>query len=137
MELWGCLFCLISDSASCFFHGMGENIAYYGVRVSNCCTFIFTAVILALFVRYLEIILGNKQDVFKQWAFRIVYDLCIVDIVLVVVSQFADIYYYFDEQNVYHRGQWFWLLQKNLCKTAFQFPEDEKIISSNVRRSQV
>lgn len=102
---------LVSDAGSWFFRGMSGDIAFYGVRISNCCTFIMTAVILALFVRYFEIVLESQRDSFKQWAFRIIYEFCIIDIVLVIISQFVDLYYYFDEHNVYHRGKLFWLSQ--------------------------
>lgn len=46
------------------------------------------------------------EDEKKDWKVHAVYIIAIIASILVVISQFNNMYYYFDGQNLYHRNIW-------------------------------
>lgn len=48
---------------------------------------------------------GTGRKNFKRATF--INILCVVAVALVIISQFTDLYYYYDAQNVYHRSEGF------------------------------
>ncbi len=62
------------------------------------------------FATYLKNYIEQKTKV-KSIIVPIVYALCAFASILVIISQFTDFYYYFDNHNFYHRNTWFPLSQ--------------------------
>jgi len=87
-----------------------EWYAFYVVRISNFLHYTFGALILAAMTFYILAFLETKVKIPRRLK-DIVYSLCALSLILTIVSQFTGIYYYIDENNVYHRGNVFWLSQ--------------------------
>lgn len=56
------------------------------------------------------ILLCVKKNVLKSVIFYINIALCVVLLITLIVTQFANGIYYFTEQNEFVRGQWYWVL---------------------------
>lgn len=141
LEIWGYIFCIISaicihiskninikvnrtlffllttdglllffDSLAWFFRGNLGKTQYYILVVSNFMVFLLGYVLLFVFTRYLKNYIEQKTKV-KSIIVPIVYALCAFASILVIISQFTDFYYYFDNHNFYHRNTWFPLSQ--------------------------
>lgn len=94
---------LCSDAFAWGYRGNGTMTGYYMVRVSNFLVFLFSDIMLLLFHGYLCCSLfgkGEKKDK-RIW---MVGFIGILGIFLVIVSQFTNLYYYFDAGNFYHRS---------------------------------
>lgn len=101
---------LLSDAVTWLFDGVtgpGINIA---IRVANACVYSFGYIILAVFADYLVSFIATKTRISRRIV-HVMSGLCVIAILLVIVSQFNHMYYWFDENNVYHRGDWYWLSQ--------------------------
>ncbi len=108
------LFCnilvLLSDAMAWILKGHDTLFAFYGVRIANACVYTFGYLLLWIFTQYLLVFLTAKTTVSK--AIRKIADfMCVAAVILVGVSQFNQMFYYFDTNNIYHRGEWFWLSQ--------------------------
>ena len=106
---------LCSDAFAWGYRGNGTMRGYYMVRLSNFLVFLLSDVILLLFHGYLCYSLfqdqekkseSRKKNKNKRPYRRIKAVCCIgfLGMFLVIVSQFTDLYYYFDAGNIYHRS---------------------------------
>ena len=99
---------LIADRTAYIYRGVPGNYAYYAVRISNFLVFFLNVLLIEFFTEYLIVIYQEEvmdntiPDILS--ATRI---LCAIAMGLVLISQFSQFYYYFDENNVYHRGPGF------------------------------
>ena len=95
---------LFSDSLAWYFRGYPGTLGYYMVRISNFLVFAFTDIILIIFHRYVccRLLKENESKSIKR--VTIVYILASLALALVVVTQFTNLYYYFDANNYYHRN---------------------------------
>lgn len=110
-------FLMIFDALAYVFRGNESQVGYYMVRISNCMVFSLNYITAFFFCFYcVEFI---KSDFLELKILRspvasikngipahlyIVFFICLVGFVLTIVSQFTDIFYYFDEENFYHRN---------------------------------
>lgn len=101
---------MISDAVAIALKGGMDPVNYYGVRIANFCAFSLYYVIGVLFADYLTTFLAMKTKPSSR-PFNIVRGICAAGIVLVVISQWNHMYYRIDENNMYVRGDWFWLSQ--------------------------
>ena len=95
---------LISDSLAWVFRGMDGSVGYWMVRISNFIVFAESDIILFFFHKYVCSYLFTEEEERKlkrAWFMNI---LCMTAVALVVISQFTDLYYYFDADNLYHRS---------------------------------
>ena len=92
-----------SDALAWIFRGNPEPIGYYMVRISNFLVFALTDLILLFFQQYIGCHLF-KEERLKNGRIRAAIILSVVAIALVVISQFTNLYYYFDAENYYHRN---------------------------------
>jgi len=108
---------LIFDALAYIFRGNGGQAGFYMVRTSNFMVFSLNYVTAFLFCFYsVEFI---KSDFLEFKILRtprtsvksgipvhlyIVFYICLVGIILTIVSQFTNLFYYFDEGNFYHRS---------------------------------
>ena len=95
---------LFSDSLAWYFRGYPGTVGYYMVRISNFLVFAITDVILMVFHKYVccRLLKENEQKDLKRVS--IAYILAALALVLVVITQFTHLYYYFDANNYYHRN---------------------------------
>lgn len=98
-----------SDALAWGFRGYPGELGYYMVRVSNFSVFLLSDLILALFHGYLCCHLTEEDRRKSKVAVRSVYVITGIAMILVVLSQFTNWYYYFDASNFYHRNRWHFL----------------------------
>lgn len=92
-----------SDALAWLFRGNVSTLGYYMVRISNFLVFALTDLTLFFFQQYIACYLlkNNKQ---KDKRITIASVITFIGIVFVVISQFTNLYYFFDVQNYYHRN---------------------------------
>ncbi len=110
-------FLLLFDALAYFYRGNTSNLGYYMVRLSNFFVFIFNFLVTFFFCFYtcefikqsrlsLSILLhpekARKNGIPVQ--LFIVFFLCLIGITLTIISQFTGLFYYFDQENIYHRN---------------------------------
>lgn len=100
---------LAAESVALICRGMAGTAGYIIVRVSNLMVYMCVIAVLLFFHTYLYEFLKDKDNVNYDIRRKIVYALCTVEFVLVIVSQFTDLYYYIDGHNFYHRSSMYWL----------------------------
>ena len=108
---------LICDAFAYIFRGNSSQLGFYMVRISNFMVFSLNYVTTFLFCFYsVEFIKSDLLD-FKilrtprasvkngiPVPIFIVFYICLIGIILTVISQFTNLFYYFDENNFYHRN---------------------------------
>ncbi|WP_026495551.1 HD domain-containing phosphohydrolase [Butyrivibrio sp. WCD3002] len=101
-------FLLFFDRQAYLYSGNPSRIAFYMVRISNFMVFFLTSGIVFTFNLYLIDLLSNEGKV-TNTPRRLIFTgvASILGMLLVVLSQFTGLYYYFDETNKYHRGPGF------------------------------
>lgn len=95
---------LVSDACSYFFRGSPGAIGYWMVRLCNFLVFLLSDGTLLFFNRYVGSCLFSEKEFRQLKRTRLAEAGCYIGMLLVVVSQFTDLYYYFDAGNVYHRA---------------------------------
>ena len=83
------------------------------MRVVNAAVYILIVLLMYLYAMLVAVRLFGrfdlKQDMPCRGRFKAVCVIAVIGFLLVGVSQFTGLYYYFDENNVYQRGSFFWL----------------------------
>ncbi len=110
-------FLLIFDALAYIFRGHSGQTGFYLVRISNFMVFAlnyFTAFFFCFYsVEFIKSdlldfkILGTPRTSIKNGVpvhLYIVFYICLLGIILTCVSQFTNLFYYFDEGNFYHRS---------------------------------
>ncbi|MCR5187865.1 MAG: hypothetical protein K6C97_02930 [Treponema sp.] len=110
-------FLLLADALAYFYRGNTSMAGYYLVRLSNFFVFICNFSISFLFCFYVcefikqsrlnfTIIFHPKASIKNGIPLQlfVVLFLCLIGIGLVIISQFTNLFYYFDENNLYHRS---------------------------------
>lgn len=122
MELSGAVL-VGMDACAWAFRGYPGTMGYWMVRISNFMVFFMSDVILLIVHEYVCMniyathmeydgedlkhrILKIREAPFRV---RIVYYVAIIGMILVIVSQFTNLYYYFDEHNFYHRNTFYFV----------------------------
>lgn len=113
-------FLLLSDAIAYFYRGNTYRIGYYMVRISNFLVFTCNFSIPFFFCLYiceiikksrlnLSLLLHPKTSVRSGIPIQlfIVFFLCLTGICLTTVSQFTNLFYFFDEKNLYHRSTFY------------------------------
>lgn len=94
---------LVSDSLAFIFRGNMTALGFYMVRISNYLVFMAMPAIAAFLVIYISNdIKINGYTIHSGWKLGI-WTISFMDAVLITISQFTDLFYYFDENNLYHR----------------------------------
>lgn len=104
---FGAAFLLLMDAMAWRYRGWLGTTGYYMVRISNFFVFLMSDVLVLLFHIYVYTsIFGeeSKGQRRKQWRIPAVYIIELAGVGMVILSQFTDLYYYFDRQNIYHRN---------------------------------
>lgn len=101
---------LLADAFAWLYRGSPSTLGYYMVRISNFSTFLMNNVIILLFTHYLyRYIDRNKKQ--NRYILYTITVLVALNITLLIVNLFTGFIYTFDENNLYHRGSFFWLNQ--------------------------
>lgn len=95
---------LLGDALAWAFRGYPGTVGYVMVRVSNFIVFAASDLILLFFHTYLCNYLFPKNSGKNIRRVKLVYAICVVGVLLVIISQFTNLYYYFDADNYYHRN---------------------------------
>lgn len=105
---------LAFDVLAWFFRGYPGELGYYMVRISNFMVFILTDIIMILYHSYVceSLFPEIRKDKNKRYPLRvyIVYAIMTVALLMVMISQFTNLFYYFDSDNYYHRNKYYPLL---------------------------
>lgn len=139
-EMWGILFCLIAaagiylstekkqnrkirlavlylaqaclllfDTLAWIYRGNTSELGYYMVRISNAAVYVLSNTMLILFTGYVRSCIATAcRPVKEAWA---AYLCAAGGMILVIVSQFNHMLYFFDASNRYVRGTYFWVSQ--------------------------
>ena len=99
-----------SDAIALLTRGRMEPYAYYVVRIANFLHYAFGPLLLLSLTLYMITHIELKVKV-PAWIKKIVLFLCSISLSLMVVSQFTNMYYLIDENNLYQRQEFFWLSQ--------------------------
>lgn len=99
---------LAMDALSWAFRGYPGKVGYYTVHIFNFMVFFTSYVILVLYHIYVCSYIFNEERKQHSIVFPIrvylVYLICLLGILLLIISQFTNLYYYFDANNCYHRN---------------------------------
>lgn len=95
---------MLSDAAAWLTKGAKGVFGFWCVRISNFIVFVMNIVILYFFHKYVCSCLFTAQEERKIKRARLMNIICAVAVLLVVISQFTKLYYYFDADNIYHRN---------------------------------
>jgi len=117
---WFTGFLLLSDALAYFYRGNTTMTGYYMVRLSNFFVFICNFSINFFFCLYvcefikqsrlnLSLVLHPKTSIKNGIPVQlfIVLVLCVAGVLITIFSQFSNFFYYFDENNLYHRSTFF------------------------------
>ena len=113
-------FLLLFDAMAYFFRGNTSVTGYYMVRISNLLVFLCNFSASFFFCFYVcefinqsrlnfSLIFHPKSSVQNGIPVQlfIVLFFCLTGILLTLVSQFTNLFYYFDEKNLYHRSTFY------------------------------
>ena len=101
-------FLLFFDRMSYLYASDITPVGFVMVRVSNFFVFFLTPCVILgfnLYINYVLTVDGKLPKPPKQLIFVSMASLC--EMILVIFSQITGLFYYFDENNVYHRGSGF------------------------------
>ena len=100
---------LISDSMTYLYDGVTTDVGFIINKLATFLVYACNYTLLMLFGKCLiDYVKPNKK---QRCVFYIVFICIIISLIMLVVSQFFDIIYYFDEFNVYHRTNLYILSQ--------------------------
>ena len=102
---------LLFDRFAYLYRGDTSLLGYYMVRISNFAVFALIPVIHYTFSLYLKELFFTEQKDKHQLPKRmhLVRNLTIIGEGLIILSQFTGMYYTFDANNCYQRGEYFWV----------------------------
>lgn len=97
---------LVSDACAWSFRGVESDFGYWMVRISNFLVFLVSDIVLYSYHNWVTVCLFNKNETMPRRVKLIRY-IAIFGMIMVVISQFNHMYYYFDAQNYYHRNTFY------------------------------
>lgn len=96
---------LVMDAMAWGFRGTPGQVGYWMVRISNCSVFLLQEVMVVLYHTWIcRLVFGTSHTAKRPVSYYLTYGIAAVGIALVMISQFTNLYYYFDANNVYHRN---------------------------------
>lgn len=141
LEFWGCFFCVIagvtialgkssdelakrflysmqfgnallvlSDAFAWLYRGNISREGYYIVRISNFLVFFTSYAIILLFTGYVSRFVDMKRFATRAALYSVGFITLCAEVFL-IISQFTNIFYYFDQTNRYQRSSLFWVTQ--------------------------
>lgn len=100
-----CAILLGSDAVAWAFRGYPGNVGFWIVKISNFLVFLYSDIVLMMYHGYVCCYLFEKHPKQKnRFWINAVYIVCFLGMLLVIISQFTNLYYRIDAQNFYHRN---------------------------------
>ncbi len=101
-------FLLWFDRLAYVYAGVPGEKAYIMVRVSNFIVFFLTSAIVFCLNLYIVNLMKNEGKLTKLPSrLTVIGAMAVLGMIMSVIAAFTDLYYYFDEANLYHRGHGF------------------------------
>ena len=98
-------FLLIADRNIWIYDGVTGSFAYWMIRISSFVCYEATLLLFLTINLYLQELFAENADLdANHKRFTLNNSLLIAGAILVFVFQYTDLYYYFDDANVYHEG---------------------------------
>lgn len=97
---------LIADRQAYFFRGNTTSLGFMMTKTSNFMVFLMTLTIILSFNWYLSDFFDKDFQISLK-RLDVAKHICYFAICLLLISQFTNLYYYFDEENLYHRANGF------------------------------
>ena len=94
---------LLMDAVAYIFRGYPGSVGSVIVHVSNFFVFFMSEIVLICFHTYAGIYLLTQKERRALLRIKAGYIIACAGIVLVIISQFTNLYYYIDADNYYHR----------------------------------
>lgn len=94
---------LLCDSCAWMFRGDSGALGFYMVRISNFLVFALGYVLINFFMQYVGIFIEKKRRCYK-YITAAVKTVSTLGLLILIISQYTHWYYYFDENNFYHRN---------------------------------
>ena len=99
---------LTCDRFAYIFRGDMSSLGFWMVRICNFCVYLFSITVIHSFNSYLIDLFINEGKLTRiPVRLRICKIISVAAIVCLIISQFNNMYYYFDENNFYVRGRGF------------------------------
>ncbi len=105
VQLIGALL-LFNDSLTYCFSGSMTTSGFMVLQLSNALVYVLNYSLMAILAKYLFDYLRPKEEKEKR-IYYLIWVMTAISILLVVLSQYFDLYYYFDEMHIYHRTIYF------------------------------
>ena len=94
-----------ADATASIYRGQAGTVAWMGTHVCNCLTYLASFFLLAVFTTYLCTRLSELDRApYAKWM-RAVWAAAVIFSVLTI----AGLFYYIDDDNLYHRSDWSWI----------------------------
>ena len=104
------MFLLLVDIGATMYDGDTSVTGYWMVRICNFFVFILTLSIIYFFNMYLRDVFTDNEDILVvPKRLRVTAAMYYVGIVMIIIAQFTDLYYYFDETNKYVRASGYFI----------------------------
>lgn len=101
---------LVSDALSWLAHYESGPFATSVAYIANFGNFTLAYLLMATFTDYMVNFIGSITKISKHIT-HVVVAIAVIATIVTIISQFNHMYYYIDDQNVYHR-QWLWPLSQ-------------------------
>lgn len=98
---------MVADYLAYVYRGNPSTAAFYVVRISNFLVFFFNIGVLYAFNSYLICLYEHASKAAGIKRLKAVNYVGVAGAVMLILSQFNGLFYYFDETNTYHRGPGF------------------------------
>ena len=99
------MFMLIFDRKAYLYRGNTTTLGFWMVRISNFMVFaLIIGIIFSFTLYFINLLIYDVGIKNTPRRLKISCVLCFVAFILLIISQYTDFYYYFDEFNRYHRS---------------------------------
>lgn len=105
VQLIGALL-LFNDSLTYYYSGSMTTSGFMILQLSNALVYVLNYSLMAILAKYLYDHLNPKKEKDKR-IYYLIWIMTGISILLVVLSQYFDLYYYYDEMHIYHRTIYF------------------------------
>lgn len=105
-----CCVLMLADATYTAVCGNSSGWVYAIVRISNYLIFFSNYIYMCLIVIFLWQLIARPGEKMLKRAYAVM-SLSLMCVILITVSQFNGMIFYFDENNLYHRGSWYEIIQ--------------------------
>ena len=101
---------MLADATALVFRGYLDVISWWMVRLGNGIAYSANFILLATAVRFITEYISKKGET-TRIPLTITRITCTLSVISVFLTYIYPIYYWIDENNIYHRGRYFWTSQ--------------------------